>query len=203
VAKYQRVSDADFRENGWDPAQFVEDEDQEGPFAVARLNNAICGCCGGGTTGYTVVNLSTAVGFSQDWTGGNGEVAAQEHAQFLNAAWLQGYSSHGTRGKPVDPTPDPLAEAKERVVEAAVALRLKAIGTPVHILGRIASVRSEFFDATDALIALRTPPDPVVELIRATTALAAFLSLRWSSEPPKQVTDALAAITAIEKARTP
>jgi hypothetical protein len=202
VAKYQRVSDADFRENGWDPAQFVEDEDQEGPFAVARLNNAICMCCGGGTTGYTVVNLSTAVGFSQDWTGDNGEVATQEHAQFLNAAWLQGYSSHGTRGKPVDPSPDPLNEAERRVVEEWVRWRTME---PVDGHGRYIATHRDALAATEALIALRKPPDPVkvdpmAELRAAWVAWLGGISTAGSSEKFKRLE---AAIAAIEKARTP
>jgi len=106
--------------------------------------------------------------------------------------------------------PDPLAEAKERVVEAAVAERvaLLAYNNAPKAANDLRAVCAheacnELRDATDALITLRTLPEPVVELIRATTALAAFLSLRWSSEPPKQVTDALAAVAAVEKAQKP
>jgi hypothetical protein len=200
VAKYQRISDADFRESGWDPAQFVEDEDQEGPFAVARLNNATCGCCGGGTTGYTVVNLSTAVGFSQDWTGDNGEVDAQEHAQFLNGAWLQGYSSHGTRGKPVDPTPDPLAEAKERVVEAVDKWRGNCWAREtVFMINSDNGIK--LVEAIDALRALRTPPDPVAELRAAWKSWnGGDGSMSNYSDLHRRMEDAIAAI---EKARTP
>lgn len=105
--------------------------------------------------------------------------------------------------------PDPLAEAKERVVEAAVVATAaltdhnNAPKATEDLRNVWIEARNELCNATNALITLRTPPEPVVELIRATTALAAFLSLRWSSEPPKQVTDALAAVAAVEKAQKP
>lgn len=109
------------------------------------------------------------------------------------------------------PAPDPLTEAERRVVEAAVSEKVALadyINAPKErsmIFATCIEASHELCNATDALIALRSPPNPVAELIRATAALStAFLSMtQWSSEPPKQVTDAIAAIDAVEKAQKP
>jgi hypothetical protein len=80
------------RENGWDPQWIVRDPDEQGPYAVVRLNNARCGCCGGAVAGWTVLNLATATGTSVEWTHDEGEIDAQDHAGLLNAAWIEGHS---------------------------------------------------------------------------------------------------------------
>jgi len=92
--KFQRASDDELRECGWDPAQIdAHDDGEEGPFVVARISNAVCGQCGHATVAWTVVNLATATGISEEWTHGDAECDADEKASELNAAWLAGYES--------------------------------------------------------------------------------------------------------------
>lgn len=96
--KYERASDEELRENGYDPkcidsSDDIDDPEREGPYAVYRDAEALCPCCSGQTEGWTVVNLMTATGVGQDWFGDNGMCEAEEHADALNHAWLAGYES--------------------------------------------------------------------------------------------------------------
>ena len=92
--KFTRASDDVLQENGWDPSDIQIDPEEEGPYAVAREKDAVCGQCGGTTTAWTVVNLMTASGIGQSWTHDGGDVLAEETAGALNAAWLQGYANN-------------------------------------------------------------------------------------------------------------
>ena len=93
---YERVSDEELRENGWDPAWIQTEEDDVGPYAVTR-ENTNCGHCGNNVFGWTVIDLETATGVSVSWTHEDGEIDAREHAAALNAAWVAGYRSREVR----------------------------------------------------------------------------------------------------------
>lgn len=100
------------------------------------------------------------------------------------------------------PSPDPLNEAERRVVEEWVRWRTME---PVDGHGRYIATHLDALAATDALIALRTPPDPVkvdpmAELRAAWVAWLGGISTAGGSEKFKRLE---AAIAAIEKARTP
>ena len=87
---FLRATDDELREAGFDPQWIAPHEGEEGPFAPVRIFGLTCGCCGGSTSGWTVVNLETATGISTDWTHDEAETEADEHASMLNGAWLQG-----------------------------------------------------------------------------------------------------------------
>ena len=91
--KFKPASDDELRENGWDPKWIVPDPDREGPYAVTREKDAVCGQCGNTTLGWSVINLATATGCGVTWTHDDGEVDAQEHASMLNYAWLEGHAA--------------------------------------------------------------------------------------------------------------
>ena len=88
--KLALASDEELRENGYDPAWIAEDEDREGPYAAIRIDT-ICGCCGGKTLGWTVINLMTATGIGCEWTHDDAQIDAEEDANARNAAWLEGF----------------------------------------------------------------------------------------------------------------
>lgn len=84
---FERASDEELRENGWDPTRIEHDsEGGVGPYAVTRS-----------VFGWAVVNLETATGAGVEWTHEDGEVDATEHANALNAAWVAGYRSREVR----------------------------------------------------------------------------------------------------------
>jgi len=56
-----------------------------------KLFGIPCSQCSHGTGGWTVVDLSEAVGISTEWTHDEGEIDAQQEAEKLNSAWVQGY----------------------------------------------------------------------------------------------------------------
>lgn len=93
---FKRASDEVLRAAGFDPrwilADDIDTDASRGPYRVYRENHAVCPCCGSSdTTAFTVINLATAMGGSQDWYGDNGEVEADETANALNVAWIEGY----------------------------------------------------------------------------------------------------------------
>lgn len=88
--KFKRVSDDILRDAGWEPEWIVQDEDEEGPFAVCRIKT-LCRCCGHETSGWTVLDLASATGSGPEWSDDNGEVNATEHAAMLNNVWVQGH----------------------------------------------------------------------------------------------------------------
>ena len=87
---FKRVTDDELREAGFDPTWLASYEGEDGPYTPIRVFGLSCGCCGGETGGWTVVDLETAVGISTDWTHAEAEAEAHEHASMLNAAWAQG-----------------------------------------------------------------------------------------------------------------
>ena len=89
------------------------------------------------------------------------------------------------------PAPDPLAELKKQVVEAAVATYTAEMGEGVTEK----EVRYER-NAVRALIAAQTPPNPVKELREAWGAYSRYGGAQ-------QITRLEAAIAAIEKAQQP
>jgi hypothetical protein len=86
----ERASDDLFREHGYDPQWIQEDDEREGPYAAIRVFNEACPCCGGTASGWTVINLITAVGAGSARFGDDAECDAQEQAFALNTAWIQG-----------------------------------------------------------------------------------------------------------------
>ena len=92
---YRRATDAELKENGFDPKWIVEGDCDPtiGPYVVYRETDAMCRCCYGKTRGWTVLNLATAMCIGQSWFGDNGECDAGEHAEALNAAWAQGFAA--------------------------------------------------------------------------------------------------------------
>lgn len=88
--QYQRASDEELREAGYDPQWIAERDPEEGPYHAYHVFDLTCGCCGGSTAGWTVLNVSTATGIGRDWLGDEGECEAEDHASDLNAAWRAG-----------------------------------------------------------------------------------------------------------------
>lgn len=93
---YQRASNEELRENGFDPEWIAENPDREGPYAAIGIKTT-CPCCYGDARGWTVVNLATATGISQDWTHDEAQIEALEKENELNGTWTEGYQA-GQRG---------------------------------------------------------------------------------------------------------
>lgn len=92
MTKYTRVSDEVLRANGYDP-QLISDDECDGPHVAIRCMGNCPHCGRDGVTYWTVLDLSTGVGGSQDWYGDNGQCEAEETASMLNSAWLAGYQA--------------------------------------------------------------------------------------------------------------
>lgn len=91
--QYQRASDAELLEAGWDPKWIAARDPEEGPYFAVHVFGLSCSCCGGSTDGWTVLNVETATGIGRDWLGDEAECEAEEHASALNGAWRAG-STH-------------------------------------------------------------------------------------------------------------
>lgn len=91
--KFRPASDDELRAAGWDPQWIVRNQECDGPYAVAAEKDAVCPCCSGTITGWTVVNLATATGIGISWTHKEAQVDAAECASQLNAVWLEGYAA--------------------------------------------------------------------------------------------------------------
>lgn len=87
---FQRASDEELKDAGFDPSWISLLNDLEVPYAAYHFFNGVCPHCGSQESGWGVVNIQTATGHSQEWYGDNAECDAEETAAMLNGAWKEG-----------------------------------------------------------------------------------------------------------------
>lgn len=90
--RYSLLSDQELTDAGWNPTLFSDADPNDGPYRAARFPGN-CPCCGSGVSGWSVVNIETGVGSSQEYYSDNAQTDAEEEAGKLNYTWLRGYNA--------------------------------------------------------------------------------------------------------------
>ncbi len=94
MSKYQRASDEELREAGFDPQWIAEDDpEQEGPYSVYHSFEEACPCCGSRADGWLILDRSRALAIGTTHYGDNGQCDAEEEARTLNQTWLLGHDA--------------------------------------------------------------------------------------------------------------